>query len=130
MPQNETWFYPSSNRANFCKFTPHCFVYSNIKNLTLFVFRMGRREAKTQLPTSFSAVTSANVVMSPQNPLTFSFKSFASLVWNAKVIPNASPKLLNLNQGHLSKILVFLVKSLKDWGYGNLSYRNARVTKL
>ena len=72
--------FTSSNRANFCKFTSHCFVYSNMQYLTLFVFRIGRREAKNQLPTSFSAVTSTNVVMSPQNPLTFSFKSFASLV--------------------------------------------------
>ena len=63
-------------------------------------------------PTSFSSVTSANVGISPQNFLTFSFNPFATLVWNSEFVPNASPKLLNLNQDHLLKKAVFLVKSL------------------
>ena len=44
--------------------------------------------------------------------LTFSFNAFATLVSILKAIPSASPKLLNLNQDHLSKKVVFLVKFL------------------
>ena len=44
--------------------------------------------------------------------LTFSFNPFAALVQKFKAIPTAYPKLLNLNQGHPSKKLVFLLKSL------------------
>ena len=47
-----------------------------------------------------------------QNFLTFSFNSFITLVQNFTFVPTASPKLLNLNQDHLSKKAVFLVKSL------------------
>ena len=43
----------------------------------------------------------------PKNFLTFNFNSFATLVSNFKAIPNASPKLLNLNQKHISKNLFF-----------------------
>ena len=42
----------------------------------------------------------AHVGISPQNFLTFIF----------------SPKLINMNQEHLSKKAVFLVKSLQNWG--------------
>ena len=45
-------------------------------------------------PTSFSPVTRKNVGITPQNFLTFSFNPFATLVQNFKVIPSASPKLL------------------------------------
>ena len=62
--------------------------------------------------TSFSPVTSENVGISPKNFLTFSFNPFTTLVKNCQAIPSASPKLLNLNQEHLSNKLVFLVKSL------------------
>ena len=44
--------------------------------------------------------------------LTFSFNPFAALVQKFKAIPTAYPKLLNLSQGHPSKKLVFLLKSL------------------
>ena len=44
--------------------------------------------------------------------LTFSFNPFATLVYNFRFLPSASPKLLNLNQEHISKKAVFLVKSL------------------
>ena len=37
---------------------------------------------------------------------------------------------MNLKQDHPSKKVDFLVKSLQNWGYDNLSHRNARVTKL
>ena len=48
-----------------------------------------------------------------------------------KAIPGAIPKLLNLNQEHSSKNLVFLVKSIWNWNYDNFSYeRNPRVNKL
>ena len=42
-------------------------------------------------PTSFSAVTPANIGIRPQNFLTYSFNLFI------KTIPSASSKLLNLN---------------------------------
>ena len=54
-------------------------------------------------PTSSSPVTSTNIGFRPQNILTFSFNPFATLVKNFKFAPNASPKLLNLNQDHPSK---------------------------
>ena len=44
--------------------------------------------------------------------MTFSFNPFTTLVQNFKFVPSASPKLLNLNQNHLSKKAIFLVKSL------------------
>ena len=64
------------------------------------------------LPYQFSRVTSTNEGISPQNFLTFSFNPFATLVQNFKFVPSASPKLLNLNQDHPSKKVIFLVKSL------------------
>ena len=53
--------------------------------------------------TSFSPAASTNVRISPQN--------FLILIFN-QLITSASPKLLNLNQDHSSKKVVFLVKSL------------------
>ena len=52
------------------------------------------------LHTSFSFVTSKNVGFGSQNFLNFSFNSFATLVQNFKLVPGASPKLLNLNQAN------------------------------
>ena len=60
-------------------------------------------------PTSFSSVTSAKIGISPQNFLTFSSNTFPQCckiyyqVFKFKFISSASPKLLNLNQDHLSK---------------------------
>ena len=54
-------------------------------------------------PTSFSLVTSTNVRITHQNFLTFCFNPFATLVYNFKTMPIASPQLLNLNQDHPSK---------------------------
>ena len=51
-------------------------------------------------------------VISPQNFLTFSCNSFATLLQSFKFVPRISPKLLNLNQNHPSKKAVFLVKSV------------------
>ena len=51
-------------------------------------------------PTSFSHVTSRNVVISPQNFLNFGFN--LSMI-KFQAAPSASPKLLNLNQDHPSK---------------------------
>ena len=59
-----------------------------------------------------TSVTSTNVGFGPINFLTFSFNPFAILVQNIKFAPSASPKLLNLNQDHPSKKVIFLVKSL------------------
>ena len=84
----------------------------------LTIFRMvggGAREEEAKRPprTSFSPVISTNVGAIPQNFVTLSFiNPFATLVQNFKFLPSASPKLLNLNQGHPSKKAVFLVKSL------------------
>ena len=62
--------------------------------------------------TSFSPVTSTNVRISPQNFLTFSFNPFPTLMYNFKTMSCVSRKLLNLNQDHPSKKVVFLVKSI------------------
>ena len=56
----------------------------------LTVFSMGGR-GKGANSTSFSSVTSANVEISPQNFLTFSCNPFATLVYNFKSVPSASP---------------------------------------
>ena len=53
--------------------------------------------------TSLSPVTSKSVEISPKSFLTFIFNSFSTLVQNFKAIPSPSSKLLNLNQGYLSK---------------------------
>ena len=63
-------------------------------------------------PISFSPITSTNVGTNPQNFLTLSFDPFATLAQNLKSIASASPKLLYLNQDHLSKEVLFLVESL------------------
>ena len=52
---------------------------------------------KSHPPTCFSPVTSANVEISSQNFLTFSFNPFSTLVQNRTTIPSASTKLLSLN---------------------------------
>ena len=72
----------------------------------------GGEGGKKALPTSFSPVTSTNVEFGPINFLTFSFTPFSILVQNFKFVPSASPKLLNLNQEHPSKKVIFQVKSL------------------
>ena len=46
--------------------------------------------------TSFSTATSANVVFSPQNPLTFSINSAATLLYNFKTIPRPKSKIIEL----------------------------------
>ena len=79
-------------------------------SVTSLLFRMG--EGGQRLPTSFFSVTSLNVGIITQNFLTFSFNPFASLVENFKAIPSASPKLLNLNQGH----------PLKNWFFWSNPY--------
>ena len=55
---------------------------------------------KKALHTSFSFVTSEKVGISSQNFLNFSLNPCNTLVQNFKVIPSASPKLLNLNEDH------------------------------
>ena len=85
---------------------------------------------KKATTTSFSLVKSTNVGISLQNILTFDFNPFAILLSNFKSIPSTSPKLLNLNQDHRSKYVVFLFKFLSNGGYDNFSHRNSRVTKL
>ena len=58
-------------------------------------------------PTSFSSVTSTNVKIRHQKFVTYSFNPFSTLVQNFKAIPDASPKLLSLNQDHPPKKVVF-----------------------
>ena len=65
----------------------------------------GKNPPSTRFPT----VTSINVGIRPQNFLTFTFNHFVTLVQNFRTIASAIPKLLNLNQEHHSKKLVFLV---------------------
>ena len=61
---------------------------------------MGSKKA----PTSFSP---ANLGISPKSLLTFSFKSFATLALNFKVILSVSPKSLNLTKSTSQKNLFF-----------------------
>ena len=86
-----------------------CFWYYNkylqkwsILLLKIFFkpFQDGEGDGTTTPPilTNFSPVTSANVGISPQNFLTFSFNPFATLVQNFKAIRRASPKLLNFER--------------------------------
>ena len=70
---------------------------------------MGRHKVP---PISFSPITSTNVGTNPQNFLTSSFDPFATLAQNLKSMASASPKLLYLNQDHLSKEVLFMVESL------------------
>ena len=72
--------------------------------LILTLFKMGAIKAS---PTSFSPVTSANVRISPQKFLMFSFNTSATLVQNFKATPSAIPKLLDLSQDHSSKKCFF-----------------------
>ena len=84
--------------------------------------------------TSISTGTSANVKISTQNFLAFSFNHIVTLVWNFKATPSSSPKLLNLNQEHLSKncffrsnpykievMITFLIKMLELPNFGHLT---------
>ena len=81
-------------------------LYTSVVNPIQF------RMVEKRPPTSFPPVTSTNEGINLQNSLTVSFNTIATLMSNFKVIPSASPKLLNLNQDHLSKKVVFRVKSL------------------
>ena len=81
-------------------------------------------------PTSFFPVTSLKVEISSQNILIFSSNPSATLLQNFKVIPVISPKLLDLNQNHFSRKLLFQVKSLWNWIYDNFAHRISRITKL
>ena len=65
--------------------------------------------------TSFPPVTSINVEISPKNFLTFSFNTFDRL--SASI----SPKLLNLNQDHPSKMCFF---------WSNLYKNDVTITSL
>ena len=61
----------------------------------------------------FPPVTSTDTEINPQNFLTFSFNSYATLAQNFKFVPSTSLKLLNLNQNHPSRKVTFLVTSSK-----------------
>ena len=74
-----------------------------VLNTFLTLFRMGEKKTPYQFP----FVSSTSIRSSPQTFLTFSFNSFATLEKNFKAIPHAISKLLNLNQQHPSKNLVF-----------------------
>ena len=77
------------------------------------LFRMRREEAKTPPYKFFSPATSLKGE--------FSFDHFA--------IPSTTPKLLNLNQEHHSKISLFFCQILKKSSHDNFSHENARVNK-
>ena len=75
------------------------------KHSPLFHFNPIQDGGSKSLPTttSFSPATSTNIGISLQNFVTFSFNTFATLVWNLKAVTSASPKLLSLTQDHPSK---------------------------
>ena len=76
----------------------------------LMLFMMGEGLATPPPPpppTHFFPVTYTNVGISPQTFLTFSFNLFATLVQTFTFVSSASPKLLNLNQDHPSKMHFF-----------------------
>ena len=79
-------------------------IYNTTKSSMFNPIQDGREGGGAKRPpTSFSPVTSTNIGISPQNILSFSFDPFDTLVSNFKFAPSASPKLLDLNQHHLSK---------------------------
>ena len=84
---------PKNIEPIWCPFT---FTFNPIQD-------WGVGGGKKALHSSFSLVTSEKVGISPQNFLNFSLNPFNTLVGNVKVIPSASPKLLNLNEDHPSK---------------------------
>ena len=49
------------------------------------------------------------------------------MVYNFKATTSASLELFKLNQGHASKKLVFLVKTLQNWGYNSYSHKKMLV---
>ena len=61
--------------------------------------------------TSFSSVISRNVGLAPKTLGLWVLTLLPQLVWNFKAVPTASSKLLNFNQDHLSKNVVFLIRS-------------------
>ena len=65
-----------------------------------------------KVPHQFFPIISTNVRISLYNFLSFSFNPFATLMQHFKTVTSAIPKFLNLMQEHLSKKLVYLVKSL------------------
>ena len=54
-------------------------------------------------PYQFSPITSTNAEVRPQDFVTFSFNTFATLMSNCKAILSASTRSLNLNQDHPQK---------------------------
>ena len=56
---------------------------------------------------SVPPVTSTEVRIGPQNFLAFSFNPIVKQVYNFITTSIARPKLLNLNQEHKSKIIIF-----------------------
>ena len=70
-----------------------------------------RERRQKDPPTSFSSVTSINVIINLQNFLTFSFNSFVTQ--NGKAMPIITSKLLKFNQEHCLKSWFFLWNSYK-----------------
>ena len=89
------------------------------KNLLLILSNSNRRTCLSVFPLQL-------LLISPKNLLNF---SFVTLVRNFKVIPSATPKLLNLNQEHSSKKCFFWSKPCKIQVIIT-SHRNTRVIKL
>ena len=87
-------------------------LYTKIKQIlyrTLTLFRIGAGAKRPPPPTHFFPGTSTNVGISPKNFLTFSFNAFATLEQNFKLVSNASPNLLNLNEDYSLKKTLFLL---------------------
>ena len=82
----------------------HCYSHPWHTDINSIQYERGG-VAKSPLPsTRFSSVTSTKAGISSQNSLTFNFNPFA--------ISSVSLKLLNLNQDHPWKKVLFLTKSL------------------
>ena len=113
--------------------SPYCTVILCLQCSKFFLtpFRMRGEGVKANMCplTSFSRVISANVGISPQNFLTFSFNFFAILVSNIKLRPIASLKLLDENQHYTFEKWFFWSNPYKI-EVMNFSYRNTRVSKL
>ena len=103
---------PVAVSFNFVPYLLPHFLANDKNPYPLTLFRMGGGGRQKGPPTGFCAVTSTNVGFGLQNFQTFRLNPFATLVQNFKFVLSASPKLLNLNQDHLLKKAIFLVKSL------------------
>ena len=115
-------FWKGNFLTNFSPFSPTDCIFLNyyetrfgiypalsVNTISVFSNFLFHSKYPVKWLTVLSPVTSTNVRFDPQNFLTFSFNLFAILVQNFKFVHSTSPKLLNLNQDHPSRKVIFLV---------------------